>query len=214
MSVNPHLFSGEGVPDGAPYVIQTGNSDQRKAVSSWLVGLEHLHDTERERVITAWVTVMCSSRFKQIEYVPFYPKVAGYRLKDHVNDVTSNGILLGHSAKERWGYDLNQSDLVCSLILHDIDKPIIYSKTPEGVEGFTKWSKQIPHGVIGGMLLKELQFPIDVVSVVTTHAGNMPFHADHPISWILHYADYFSADHACLSTGNKPFFQNTIQLSN
>jgi hypothetical protein len=214
MNVKPPLFSGKGAPDGTPYVIQTGNPEQRKAVADWLVGLEHLNGTERERVITAWVSVMCSSRFTQIEDVPFYPKAAGYRLWDHVNDVTSNGILLARSAKERWGYDLDQSNLVCSLILHDIDKPIIYSKTPEGVEGFTKWSKQIPHGVIGGMLLKELQFPMDVVSVVTTHAGNMPFHADHPISWVLHYADYFSADHACLSTGNKPFFQHPIQLSN
>ncbi|MSO91600.1 MAG: HD domain-containing protein [Acetobacteraceae bacterium] len=214
MNEKPHVFSGEGVPDDTPYVIQTGNREQRKAVADWLVGLEHLGDTERERVITAWITVLCSSRFTRIEDIPFYPKVAGYRLWDHVNDVTSNGILLGRSAKERWGYELNQSDLVCSLILHDIDKPIIHSKLSDGTEGFTKWSKQIPHGVIGGMLLKELQFPMDVVSVVTTHAGNMPFHADHPISWVLHYADYFSADHACLSTGNKPFFQHPIQLTN
>ena len=66
---------------------------------------------------------------------------------------------------------------------------------------------ELPHGVAGAMLLKELGFSQHIVSTVALHAGNAPYHGRTFEAFLLHYADYFSADHAMMTTGQKPYFQ-------
>ena len=65
---------------------------------------------------------------------------------------------------------------------------------------------ELPHGVIGAMLLKELGFPHTVVSTVATHATNAPFHGRNPEAHVLHYADLFAADHAFRVMGETPLY--------
>ena len=59
----------------------------------------------------------------------------------------------------------------------------------------------------GAMLLKELGFPHLVVSTVATHASNAPFHGSSFEAYVLHYADFFATDHACMREGVTPFYQ-------
>ena len=72
---------------------------------------------------------------------------------------------------------------------------------------YSQLSYELPHGVIGAMLLKELGFPHSVVSTVATHATNAPFHGRNFEAYILHYADMFAADHAFIQAGKIPFYQ-------
>ncbi|MEY4099053.1 MAG: hypothetical protein RL300_224 [Pseudomonadota bacterium] len=206
MSKNAVVFRRSATNTDFPYAVETGTVEQRQAVADWLAGLDQLSPEVREKVITAWVTVLCWSDFDTIEEVPYYPGVPGYRLADHVNDVTEHGMAMSETAAKRWGDKIDANILVSCLILHDVDKPLLFTKV-DGKEGYTPITRQIPHGVLGGMLLKDIGFPLEVVATVTTHAGNMPFHAETVSSWVLHYADYFCADKVFLLKGAKPMFQ-------
>ena len=105
------------------------------------------------------------------------PWTRGHRLSaacSHVNEVTRAGVDLAKRAKADWRIDLANEVLVPILILHDVDKPLMYVREGGEVVGSTL-SKEIPHGVVGAMLLKELGFSHEIVSVVATHSPKMPF---------------------------------------
>ncbi len=105
------------------------------------------------------------------------------------------------SAPPRIGVPRVDWDVMMSiLILHDVDKPLMYTREGASV-GYSQLSRELPHGVVGAMLLKELGFPHTVVSTVATHAGNAPFHGSNLEAYVLHYGDYFSADQALMFLG-------------
>ena len=65
---------------------------------------------------------------------------------------------------------------------------------------------ELPHGVIGAMLLTELGFAHTVVSTVAAHATNTPLHGRNLEAHVLHYADLFAADHAFRTIGGTPLY--------
>ena len=66
------------------------------------------------------------------------------------------------------------------------------------------YGPKLPHGVVGGMLLKELGFTHEIIATVTTHSPRMPFRNKSAAAHILHHADMFSADHAYMAVGKTP----------
>ena len=79
--------------------------------------------------------------------------------------------------------------------------------TPKsGKTHYSKLFSEIPHGVVGGMLLKELDFPDRVISTVTTHSPRMPFPGNTFEGYVLHYADHFCCDNALMREGHKPLY--------
>ena len=137
--------------------------------------------------------------------MPFSPGAGFYPLMRHVNEVTRAGVDLGRRAAADWGSALPPELLLPILILHDVDKPLLYRREGGGAV-HTDLYHELPHGVIGAMLLKELDFPHVVVSTVATHATNAPFHGRNPEAHVLHYADLFAADHAFRSMGETPLY--------
>jgi hypothetical protein len=81
-------------------------------------------------------------------------------------------------------------------------------ESPDKV-GYSQLSRELQHGVVGAMLLKELGLPHTVVSTVAMHAGNSPFHGRNFEAYVLHYADYFATDHAIMLEGadKEPYYQ-------
>jgi hypothetical protein len=72
------------------------------------------------------------------------------------------------------------------------------------------WHLKFSHGVLGSMLLKDLDFKDNVVSAVATHATDSPFHASTREGYILNYADFFAADHALILESKVPYYQKKI----
>lgn len=187
------------------YTITRGTNWQRAAVEEWLVGLDRVSPRVREDIVTAWVTAWASSSHARLEDMVFMPATPSYPLGHHVNEVTRAGIDLAHRAAADWGVTIDWDVMVSILILHDVDKPLLYV-VEDGTPGHSKLYRELPHGVVGAMLLKELGFPHTVVSTVATHATNAPFHGANIEAHVLHYADLFAADHALRSTGQVPFY--------
>jgi putative nucleotidyltransferase with HDIG domain len=123
-----------------------------------------------------------------------------------VNEVTRAGVDLGRRAAADWKVEFDRDALVSILILHDLDKPLLYRRDEGGGAVHTELYHELPHGVIGAMMLKELGFPRVVVSTVATHATNAPFHGRNLEAHVLNYADLFAADHAFRAMGETPIY--------
>ncbi|WP_135467840.1 HD domain-containing protein [Crenalkalicoccus roseus] len=186
---------------GSPYSIDHGSNWRRRAVEDWLWGLDLVSPGVRERIVTAWVSAWVSSPHEALEDMVFTPGTPSYPLMAHVNEVTRAGLDLARRAEADWGAAFDRDLLLPILILHDVDKPLLYLR-----DGHTALYHELPHGVVGAMLLKDLGFPHLVVSTVATHAGNAPFHGRTPEAHVLHYADLFAADHALRRMGRTPFY--------
>ena len=188
------------------YTIDRASNSRRKAVEEWLWGLDLVSSEVREKIVTAWVSSWSSSPYAELSEMPFSPSAPDYRLEWHVNDVTRTGVDLAKRAAADWGAKIDWDVMMSILILHDVDKPLMYTRESDGV-GYSQLSRELPHGVVGAMLLKELGFPHIVVSTVATHAGNAPFHGSNLEAYVLHYGDYFAADRAMFLAGKTPFYQ-------
>lgn len=187
-----------------PYTIDRTSNWRRDAVAQKVWGLDLVSPGLREDVITAWVTTWAASPYERLEDMPWTEGV-DYPLLSHVNEVTRAGIDLAARAKADWTIDVPADTLVPILILHDVDKPLMYERKGTDVVR-SKLADEIPHGVVGGMLLKELGFSHEVVATVTTHSPKMPFRGRNRAAHILHSADMFSADHIQLTMGKTPFY--------
>jgi hypothetical protein len=188
-----------------PYTIDRTANLRRTLVAEWLYGLDLVSPDLRDMIVTAWVSSWSSSPYENLSDMPFAP-VADYPLERHVNEVTRAGLDLARRAATDWGTPIDNDVLVPILILHDVDKPLMYVRE-SGTVGYSQLSRELPHGVVGAMLLKELGFSHPVVSAVATHAGYSPFHAETFEGYVLHYADYFAADHAMRVCNKPPFYQ-------
>lgn len=193
-----------------PYEIQQGTSDQREAVTAWLAGLDRVSPPVRERIVTSWVSSWRSSTHERLEDMPYSMLAPGYKLVDHVNEVTRTGIDLALRAAAEWNDPIDFDTLISVLVTHDVDKPLIYVRENDTVR-VARLAREIPHGVLGAMLLKDLGFPHLVVSAVATHASNAPFHGSSFEAYVLHYADYFVTDRACMRAGSTPFYQRHLR---
>ena len=189
----------------SPYKIDRTSNSRRKAVEERLWGLDLVSPSLREGIVTAWTSTWASSVYERLEDMPWTTGV-DYPLMSHVNEVTRAGVDLAKRARADWKLDLVDDVLVPILILHDVDKPLMYLREGGEVVGSTL-SREIPHGVVGAMLLKELGFSHEIVSVVATHSPKMPFHNRGWAAYVLHHADMFAADRALMSLGKEPFFQ-------
>lgn len=185
-----------------PYTIDRSSNWRRKAVAETVWGLDLVSPALREDVVTAWVTTWSASPYERLEDMP-WSEGADYPLINHVNEVTRAGIDLATRAKADWGNALANDLLVPILILHDVDKPLMYERRDGNVVR-TKLANEIPHGVVGGMLLKELGFSHEIVATVTTHSPKMPFRGRNFSAYVLHHADMFSADHVLMMLGRTP----------
>ncbi len=192
-----------------PYTIDGSSNSRRQAVADWLVGLDLVTPGLREKIVTAWVTTWSSSPYAELSEMPYSPGAPHYRLQDHVNDVTRAGLDLARRAAADWGRQADPNVLVPILILHDVDKPLMYVRETADTVSYSRLSKELQHGVVGAMLLKELGFDHTVVSTVATHAGNSPFHGSNFEAYVLHYADYFATDHAIMQEPGElqPYYQ-------
>lgn len=189
---------------GQPYTIDRSSNSRRKAVEDWLFGLDLLRADLREKIVTAWVTTWSSSPYAELTDIPYSPGAPHYRLEWHVNDVTRNGLDLAKRAEADWGKKLDVNILVPILILHDVDKPLMYVCEDAHTVKYSSLYHELQHGVVGAMLLKELGFDHTIVSTVALHAGNSPYHGRNHEAYVLHYADYFATDHAIMQEPGEP----------
>jgi hypothetical protein len=148
---------------------------------------------------------------ESFERLPFGPGITGYLMPQHVREVTRVGLGLEPVVRREWGLDVEHEALVSILLLHDVDKAILYRWHDDGRTVCTTPSgARMMHGALGAMLLRELGFPELVVETVAAHSFSAPFHHPSTEAWILHYADSLACDRAFIRIGRKPLYQHHL----
>ena len=188
------------------YEIQKLSDEGRRMLLERLPELELLPSKLRDAALVAWNSSVLSSSHADYDGLPFSQAVPAYSLLQHVQEVTQCGLLLSEFAQRRWGTTVDPDVLLSVLLLHDVDKPLLYEISGSSAR-LSAGAGAVPHGVLGAMLLRELGFCDAVVAIVATHAVYSPFHSDQVEGWILHYADLFAADHVMRANGLTPFYQ-------
>lgn len=187
------------------YKIVSPTAPQRAQMLDAFPRLGELHPPDRDRAVTAWLSVLYASSFADIRDVPFSHGAPG-SLVDHTNDVTEAGLALLAVAETRWGWTVDRQRLLAVLLLHDLDKPLLMRREA-GADLETPVASRIPHGVLGALILTELGMAEEVVAAVATHATHAPLRGPDPEVHILHYADLFCADAELARTDRTPFFR-------
>ena len=136
-----------------PYTIEHGSNSRRKAVEDWLWGLDLVTPELRDKIVTAWVTTWAASPYTEFSDMPYSPTAPHYRLEWHVNDVTRNGVDLAKRAATDWAKTCDNNVLLPILILHDVDKPLMYVRESADKVSYSKLAHELQHGVVGAMLL-------------------------------------------------------------
>ncbi len=188
------------------YTIQSPGADDERRILQAIPAIGDLPDGVKAQAVTAWHTVWRSSSHARLDQLPYSLDAPSYSLVQHTMDVVSAGRVLERFASDRWGCAVDSSQLLATLILHDVDKPLLYS-WQDGKITLSAAGRDIPHGVLGGMLLQQLGVDPAVVGPVATHAVYSPWHGTSVIAWLLHYADFFCADHVMRAEGQRPFYQ-------
>src|SRR5688500_5945331 len=145
--------------EGWPFDLGAGSDDDRAAVTAWLGEfLVDLSPATREDAVTAWVSAWRSSPYATLEEIPAGRAAKRHRLIDHIVEVTRCGLQLATFAVSEWSVSFDREPLLCLLLLHDVDKPLVMEREGDDVV-FSELGRRIPHGVLGAMLLRDLGFP-------------------------------------------------------
>lgn len=188
------------------YEIREPSNDDAALLLERLPRLNELEPEVRARALAAWASSWRSSSHSDLDRLPNSLEVPEYSLVTHTNEVTECGLLLAQFARTQWSVVIDPQVLLATLLLHDVDKPLLYTRCGE-TYALSDVVGEVPHGVLGGLLLKELHLPDSVVTIVTTHSLQSPWHSDLPESWVLYYADFFAADHVTRTNHRRPVYQ-------
>ncbi|MEB3031816.1 HD domain-containing protein [[Mycobacterium] nativiensis] len=188
------------------YHQHTPTDVQRREILDALPQIEKLPADLQELTITAWACSWLSSPYQRFLEIPMAIPAPDYSLIRHIGDTATAGLALMDIATQRLGRAPDHDTTLAAMLLHDLDSSLIYDRVGDGLD-YNKVGRMIQHGVLGAMILRDLDAPDDIVSLVATHALSSPFHPETPEAWVLSYADLFCADHALMKNGSNPIYR-------
>ncbi len=188
------------------YEISEGTDRERDQARELLGPLGNIGGSAEQKIITAWISAWKSSAYQSLADAPYSDHAPEIRLMDHVRDVNHFGIRFAEEARNHWGREYDLEELVCILALHDVDKPLMFTRRGNEVVK-SDIAKNIQHGVLGAMILTQLGFSQQIINTVATHAVNSPFHGENFCAFVLNYADMFASDYALMKAGRVPYYQ-------
>lgn len=165
----------------------------------------------RKTVYATWLEAWRRSGIVSPLEAPQSPHAPDRSLFDHTNEVFAVGEKLIGMAIDAFGLGVDVDLVRSALILHDVDKLIIYTRYSDGSVGYSDgWMSQ-DHGPVGAEIAAEAGAPESLVELVRYHSpfcsiGHLP---ETVAGLIVHYSDLAAADLGILSSGNVPIFART-----
>lgn len=151
----------------------------------------------RNKVIDAWYTVWKESGYAALEDAVMRGAVQNTLVR-HTNMTTESAFALAIQFAHEYGVSVDLDVLLAAAILHDIDKSLIFEKK-EGSADFSSFGKKIPHGAYGGHIALQVGLPVEVASIVMTHAKDCTWEPVSVEGIFIYYADlanYYAANMA------------------
>jgi putative nucleotidyltransferase with HDIG domain len=149
--------------------------------------------TLRAQVIDCWIDAWHQSQYTTLDEAIFSPQIPGCRLIDHVRAVSSIAIQMAKELAHHHQIPINHDYVLAGALLHDIDKMIIYEKTPQGHQQ-AEILTQFPHGYLGARLAHKHGVPDAIEHLILSHTRQQLIFPTTIEAIIVHYADFADYD--------------------
>jgi putative nucleotidyltransferase with HDIG domain len=162
--------------------------------------------TLRAQVTACWIDAWHQSQYSTLEEAIFSPQIPGCRLIDHIRAVASIATHIAKMLAHHHQISINHDVVLAGALLHDIDKMIIYEKTPQGYQQ-AQILTQFPHGYLGARLAHQHGIPDALEHLILSHTRRQLIIPTTIEAIIVHYADFADYD-ALAYTTHRPLLLN------
>ena len=156
----------------------------------------------REKVIRAWYKAWKRGNFLRIEDVhQFEPArdFIAYTNVDHTNQVCRACEQMGEILAALLNLRLNRDYLLAGVVLHDVDKIVIFDARSGGL---TETGRRLPHAQAGAAMAREEGLPEEVVHMIAAHSFKYSLAPPSTIEALLvRHVDHVVAQSFYLSKG-------------
>ncbi|GAA1559697.1 HDIG domain-containing metalloprotein [Kribbella lupini] len=170
------------------------------------------NDALRESVVLTWA---CS--WKDSDYESLRDVLQGEgatKLLRHVNAVNDQvGYLVG-LAEGTYGLQVDHDVALAAAILHDVDKPLLWTNDSDDKVIFRPGRSLRDHGILGAELAELCGVPQQVRDIVRGHSMYSDLMEDRrsPEAVVVHHADGLAGNLGALSVGVIPGCGRTMSV--
>lgn len=156
----------------------------------------------RRKVLRTWARAFDVHSWGDVDRIPMSPggpeKLEKFSLIDHTRCVTMTARDLARNIVEIHHLKIDMDAVIAGAVLHDVGKSLMCRKAGERFV-VTDEGKKMTHIVLGSMLAREEDLPLDIVHAIFAHTvPYVTFKATVPPQTIeaviVHYADFGSGD--------------------
>jgi putative nucleotidyltransferase with HDIG domain len=140
----------------------------------------------KEQVVRVWETALDRSAFSDLAHIPFTLLIEDLddTLIEHTGRVTRSALA---AAMARG--DVDRDIVLAGALLHDVGKVLEYEPGPDGTVGKSEMGKRVRHPVSGAALASEVGLPLEIVHIISAHAGEGNMVSRTPEAILIHHTD-------------------------
>lgn len=184
----------------------TSNQPDAAAIRALIPAIEELGDeTLRTALTSSWVDALGSSPFNGLDEVPQSPLMVDRSLLDHINEVNRLCLEFVDVAANGFALTVDRDLALATAIVHDVDKPLLFRRSPDGGFAIADERRLDDHGALGAEVLLRNGVSAAIADLVRVHSPfastGLPGTVE---GTIVHYSDFVANDLACHQTGASP----------
>ena len=150
----------------------TATSEDKDSILKAFPLISEIKDERlKDMVLETWAQVWRESPYKDLATAPNTSSALGgsQKLVDHIKLVGKIALSMADAIEKAYGPKVNRDVLMADVVLHDVDKLLMYERKGNQVDG-TELGKTIPHGNYGALVAFRVGIPREIVSTVLNHS--------------------------------------------
>lgn len=174
-------------------------------IVSLIPAIRMIEDIElRDSVVLTWACAWKDSDYERLQDV--LQGQGSMTLLRHVNAVNDQVDYLVRLADDTYGLDVDHDVARAAAILHDVDKPLLWTSDGADKIAFRAGRSLRDHGVLGAQLAGLCGVPDEVRRIVHGHSmyADLMEERRTPEAVVVHHADGLAGNLGALSVGVLP----------
>jgi putative nucleotidyltransferase with HDIG domain len=158
----------------------------------------------RDSVVLTWACSWKDSDYESLEDV--LQGEGSMKLLRHVTDVNDQVDYVTGLAEGRYGLAVDHDVALAAAILHDVDKPLLWTSDGDDTIAFRPGRSLRDHGILGAELARLCGVPEQVHRIVRGHSmySDLMEERRSPEAVVVHHADSLAGNLGALSVGAIP----------
>jgi putative nucleotidyltransferase with HDIG domain len=174
-------------------------------VISLIPAIERITDSAlRDSVVLTWACSWRDSDYESLQDV--LQGQGSMKLLRHVNAVNDQVDYVVGLAEGPFGLDMDHDVVLAAAILHDVDKPLLWTSDGDSKITFRPGRSVLDHGILGAELAGLCGVPREVHCIVHGHSpySDLMEERRSPEAVVVYHCDGLAADLGALSVGVIP----------